>query len=130
MKKLAPFLIFILSIFISLHSCKKENVEDLVKVNNPIETPDSCGAENISFKDFVYPLIDQQCNGCHNANVQSGSINLEGYNNIKVQVDNGKLYGSINHETGFKAMPPTGVKLPECDIRKIKIWIDEGATNN
>jgi mono/diheme cytochrome c family protein len=78
----------------------------------------------------VYPLIQAQCLGCHNNNAQSGSVNLEGHANTKRYADNGRLFGSINHSSGFAAMPPTGQKIRDCDIAKIRAWINAGAPNN
>ena len=42
----------------------------------------------------------------------------------------GKLYGALSWSNGFMAMPQGGSKLPDCNINKIKSWIDAGAANN
>jgi hypothetical protein len=57
-------------------------------------------------------------------------VQLDSYSAVKLQIDNKKLFGSINHDPGFKAMPPTGNKMSECNIFIVKKWIDNGALNN
>jgi hypothetical protein len=67
--------------------------------------------------------------GCHKPGSLGGGIDLSTYNAIKDQVDNGKLYGSVTHSTGYKPMPQGG-KLSDCEITQISNWIDAGALNN
>ncbi|MEZ4774365.1 MAG: c-type cytochrome domain-containing protein [Bacteroidia bacterium] len=75
---------------------------------------------------YVRPIIEAKCLGCHS----SGTINYSTFAGVKATVDNGTLYGSIAHISGFAAMPQGGNKLPECEITLIKMWIDDGAKNN
>lgn len=78
----------------------------------------------------VIPILNNYCNSCHSGSFASGGIRLDGYNYVKVYVDNGKLMGSINWDGGFSPMPKDGSKLSPCNIDKIKTWIDSGAANN
>jgi hypothetical protein len=43
---------------------------------------------------------------------------------------NGKLYGTIQHASGYKAMPQNKPKLSSCEIGWVKKWIDAGEPNN
>jgi hypothetical protein len=43
---------------------------------------------------------------------------------------NGKLFGAVNHSSGYSSMPKNGNKLPQCKIDEIRIWITNGALNN
>lgn len=88
-----------------------------------------CNPNNFMFNANVRPIIQKNCVGCHGGSSPSGGIKLENYFQIKTQVNNGKLEGSINHDVGFSSMPPSG-KLPECQITVIKNWINNGAENN
>jgi hypothetical protein len=89
-----------------------------------------CDNTNVTFALTIEPLIVSKCLGCHNNNVSSGSISLEGYANIKTQADNGNLLGTVSHASGFSAMPKNEPKLPDCQIESIQIWITNGAQND
>lgn len=78
----------------------------------------------------VIPILNTYCNSCHSGTFASGGIRLDGYNYVKIYVDNGKLMGSINWEGGFSPMPKDAGKLSLCNIDKIKTWIDAGAIND
>lgn len=91
-----------------------------------------CDTTNVTYTATVLPIIALRCQGCHTNTNASGGIALANYSQIKATVSNGKLWGSINHAAGYKPMPyPAGnSKMPFCDLRKVKIWIDQGAPNN
>jgi hypothetical protein len=55
---------------------------------------------------------------------------LDTYARVKTVADNGKLMGVITHANGFPQMPKGGNKLSDCNIAKIKKWVDAGAPNN
>jgi len=91
-----------------------------------------CDTTNVTFSGSVMPLISLKCQGCHSGANPGGSVSLTNYAQVKATVTSGTLIGSITHAPGFKPMPePVGsFKLPDCDIRKIQIWIGNGALNN
>lgn len=88
-----------------------------------------CDPNQYAFNANVRPIIQKNCVGCHGGTNPSGGVRLENYFQIKSQADNGKLIGSVEHQTGFSSMPPSG-KLPECQITVLKKWIEDGAQNN
>ncbi len=83
-----------------------------------------------TFDKDVLPLLNVRCNSCHSGSSPSGNIKLDTYAEVMKYVDNGSLMGSINHASGFSAMPKNGSKLSLCEIRKIQTWIDAGAAGN
>lgn len=93
-------------------------------------TNSSCDISNVTFSKDVNPVIQSSCVGCHGATNPRAGISLVSYQLIKDQVDSGRLFGAINHENGFVAMPLNQPKLEQCKIDKINAWIDAGATNN
>lgn len=103
-------------------------------INEGAENTTNCGSAcdttKFSYAAFVSPILQNNCIGCHNSNTANGGVNLNGYSNVKVYADNGKLYGSIAHLTGFKPMPSAGTKLSDCQIRVVQKWIQAGAPNN
>ena len=88
-----------------------------------------CDTTNVTFAGSVKPLIATKCEGCHSVSSPGGGIKLTTYAEIKAQVTNQKLSGSVNHLSGYKPMPyPAGsAKLPQCDLDIIRIWIQQGA---
>lgn len=90
----------------------------------------NCDTTNVTFSAKVAPVIQNKCQGCHSNTLQSGGVNLEGHANIQAYALNGRLYGSISHAAGYKAMPQGQPKMDDCTILIIKKWIDDGAPNN
>jgi hypothetical protein len=88
----------------------------------------------ISFTSQVNPVIQSSCFGCHNPSQLSGGVDLSGYSHILTYAQtlrNGTpvLTGVIRKLSGFQPMPPS-YSLDECTIRKIELWIENGAANN
>lgn len=98
-----------------------QGMKDGIDCNGP------CDSSNVTFSGTINSLLQNSCVGCHSG---SSGTNLVGYANVKAQVDNGKLFCAVNHESGCLPMPQNAAKLSNCKIRQIKIWIDAGAPNN
>jgi len=93
--------------------------------------PDTgCDTDNITYSGTIVPILETTCFICHGAGINTGGITLEGYDNLKKVVDNGRLLGAIRREAGFTPMPQDQPQLPDCTIEKIEIWVDAGALNN
>lgn len=112
-------------------ACSTDNEEELFAERNGILASQGCDADNtaLSFTDCIAPIIQQNCEGCHNAGFASGGVALTNYDEIKVYVDNGRIPIVIDPEDISELMPPTG-KMPDLNITLIKNWIDQGAPNN
>lgn len=104
-------------------SCYYDNEEELYPEN-------TCKTDNMSYTNDVLPILEDNCYSCHNQASNQGGVTLEGYSNLKVYVDNGKLLGVIKHEDGFPAMPQGQPQLGQCQIAKIEGWINQGASDN
>ncbi len=89
-----------------------------------------CVATNVSYSGFVAPLLTTYCVGCHSGGAPSGGIVLNNHAGVQAVALSGKLYGAISWATGFQQMPKGSNKLSQCNIDKIKGWIDDGAPNN
>jgi len=88
-----------------------------------------CDSLNVSFAAHVFPVIQNQCMGCHSGATPQGGIVLTGFTQIADVANNGRLLGAIRHQIGYIAMPP-GSKLDDCKIAIIKKWISDGTPNN
>jgi hypothetical protein len=111
---------------ILLFSCKYNNEQELY----PVDPNTTCDTLNVTYSETVALIMQAQCNGCHSGINPSGGIKTDNYTDIKTLVDNGRLMGSIKHQSGYSPMPKGGQKLSECDIAKIDIWVKSGALNN
>jgi len=94
------------------------------------ENAGQCVTTNVSYSGFVAPLLSTFCVGCHSGGAPSGGISFTSYAGVKAVATSGRLYGAISWSTGFQKMPLGSAQLSQCNIDKIKGWIDEGALNN
>ena len=122
MSNFLKYSVLIFSLFV-LIGCDYDTEEDLF--------PDlKCETENTSYLSDVLPILEMNCIVCHSQSIAEAGIVLEGYDNLKFWVDNGRVQGSIKQEVGFVPMPPLGYELSDCEIDKILSWIEQGAPEN
>ena len=89
-----------------------------------------CDTTLVTFAGTINPMIQQKCLSCHSQAANQGSVNLEGYAQVKTYADNGKLLGTISYAGGFSQMPQNEGQLSACTINQVKAWITKGAMNN
>ena len=126
---LCAIALFFLSVF---NSCTY-NKEKVLYPPKP-----DCDTIAVSFKNTIKPMIDAHCtnSGCHVAGTPIvGNFTLETYKDISreaLDINNGQsvLYGAVAQLALFSPMPKGGTKLIDCDIKKLKAWINQGAKNN
>jgi len=90
----------------------------------------SCDSTVFTYSGAVKPIMDNKCVGCHNPANPGGNIDLSTYTTVRVSALNGKLYGSVSHQTGYSPMPKNSAKLSDCEITQIQKWITAGSLNN
>lgn len=91
-----------------------------------------CDDTVVTFSKTVNTIL-QPCQSCHSNSsaASSGSgIKLQNYADVQSYAASGQLMGTINHTTGYSAMPKGGGKLADCEISQLKKWIDNGTLNN
>lgn len=96
---------------------------DSVKISESIDS--SCDTLNLTYKD-IQPIIEKNCYKCHSGNAPSELFNLETYSQVKEKGEAGKLFGAINHLSGFTPMPRKAPKLQGCELAKLNAWINNG----
>jgi Planctomycete cytochrome C len=115
-------LLFISISSISLNSCKHE--------------VDLTGIPEISFSTDIQLILSGNCtmSGCHGTDAQS-EFSLTTYNDVinngdvsKGNANNSDLY-KVLLEEGEDRMPPTG-PLTDLQIKKVYLWIEQGAKDN
>ena len=89
-----------------------------------------CDTTNITYSGSIAAIMSGNCAtpGCH-VTGGSGTGDFTNYSGVKSQVDNGRLLPSVRRESTSIPMPPTG-SLRDCDIKKLEIWVQQGAPNN
>jgi Planctomycete cytochrome C/WD domain, G-beta repeat len=89
-----------------------------------------------NFNDDVSGIFRSRCNGCHNADMKKGGLNLETYSSMMQGGGSGAavepgdpsaswLFSVVSHaEEPF--MPPNSPKIPDAELDTIKKWIEAG----
>ena len=121
MKKILISSVLLFAITIS--SCYYDVEEELYGTTE-------CQTEDVTYSGAVLPIIEDNCYKCHDAANNFGNVTLEGYDNLKSYVENGKLLGVIRHDAGFSPMPKNEPKMIQCNIEKIEVWVANGALDN
>jgi len=124
-KKITGILALSFLLISSLNSCYYDIEAELYA-----QSGGPCDTTGVTYTNTVVPYLQTQCISCHSTAFASGNIALDSYSAVKTHVNNGKLFGSINHSAGYSPMPQGGNKTNSCTLEKIKAWIDNGAQNN
>lgn len=115
--------VFLLSLLaLSMVACEYENEENLM-------SQVACDTLSVGYSSDIEPIIGERCSSCHVSGNESGIV-LVTYEDVKTIVDAGYLPGVIRHDEGFIPMPKNGSRLDDCSIKKIEIWIQNGAYND
>lgn len=110
-------LFFTAAIFLST-SCEFKNEEELYG--------NVCDTLNMNYGK-VKNIFNNNCSSCHNSGATSKEpIRLDTYNNVKNSINTGLVIKAITHSADITPMPYGGNKLSDCDINKIKAWINNG----
>jgi mono/diheme cytochrome c family protein len=86
----------------------------------------------VTYAAVISPIFDANCRSCHGSTVYQtlgGGNDYSTYQGIKNQSAS-LILGCIQHQPGFDPMPKGGSKIADCDIAKIKAWIEAGQPNN
>ena len=106
-------------------SCSKSSEDTLTT-----PTQQLCDTVNMTYSSDVQPILQANCYSCHGNGIVNGGVSLDDYSNVRDLAEDGELLGVITHAAGYPPMPDNGGKLSDCDINKIKDWINRGASNN
>ncbi len=123
--KLFKSLLLLGLLILFMWACTYTNEEELYGA-----LPDTCDSTNVTYAADILPVLQQNCYSCHQQPVSSGGVNLEGHSRVRTVATSGRLLGAITHASGFSPMPKNAGKLSDCDINKIRRWINQGALDN
>src|SRR6476661_3844288 len=110
------------------YSCSKSNdVQQNNSTGGTTPTP-TCDTVNMRYSVDVLPILQSNCYTCHStANFAISGFNLENFSTLKAFADNGTLIGVITHASGYPPMPQGRAQLSDCNINKIRDWVQRGA---
>lgn len=103
-----------------LSSCYYDNYDDLASDIGV------CDTVSMTYTTDIAPIMTQHCTSCHGGAAPAGNIPLENYNDVKAAALNGSLLGTMDHASGWSAMPKNQPKLDDCTIDKVHAWINQG----
>ena len=89
-----------------------------------------CDTSAVTYSLSVKPILDANCNSCHNTLSAQGGVILDSHTAVKGFADSGQLLGAITHAAGFFPMPKGGSKMNDCNISTIETWVSGGTLNN
>lgn len=116
-----------LALLMALPACYYDNRAKIL-AQNPAE---DCDTTNVTFSTNISPIIKNNCAvaACHNNSSQAAGLNLDQFNDLQKIAQNGLLVTRIT-ATGSSLMPQGGPALPDCQIKKITAWVQDGAPQN
>src|SRR6478672_12655645 len=117
------FAALMLMLAFSVSSCYYDKEEVLY--------PDSiCDTADVRYSTTIQPVLSSNCVSCHGGSTPSAGIKLDTYEGVSIQAANGRLWGAVSHSANFSPMPKNANKLSNCNLAKIKKWLDAGHPNN
>jgi len=122
--RVISYLLIVVLMILSFTSCYYDNEEELYPQSVP------CDTLNVTYSQTIAPIMSSSCNFCHGETAPSGNVITDNYDDLKNIADDGRLWGSVNHESGYSPMPKDRPQLNDCDLTKIKVWLDNGALND
>jgi mono/diheme cytochrome c family protein len=84
-----------------------------------------CAAAGQDFAKTVRPFLDKTCVGCHNAKLQSGSLDLQSPAAIEALDSNPERWERLRQRLVSGEMPPKPLPRPKpADVQAVAKWID------
>src|SRR5215207_9755076 len=117
MKKLCYCLLSLSVCTLLFFACSKKNEEEL-------NGSTTCNSDNMTYAANIKPILQSFCFSCHGNGLSQNGVNFDTYAGVKAVADNGKLVGVISHAPGFPPMPQSAAKLSDCNINRIKDWVN------
>lgn len=116
---------FVFASILTIQSCYYDKAEQVYPI-----TSNTCDTTAITYTTKVQPIIQNYCYSCHAGTASAGAgIVLDNYLAVKAFVPSGSLVNRLITTDPSLLMPKGGPKLSDCDISKIKAWVNAGAPN-
>ena len=81
-----------------------------------------------NYIDDVKPILDNSCatSGCHNSTSKAQGLDYSSYSSTKKNASSNAFMGSMEHRSGYKAMPQGRSKLSNAELEIIYCWTQNG----
>jgi mono/diheme cytochrome c family protein len=77
------------------------------------------------FEKSVRPFLAEHCIGCHNADMKTGGLNLEGYSTVASIIQDRQKWEDVAKKIRSGEMPPKGMPRPkEAETQAVVQWIE------
>jgi hypothetical protein len=98
-------------------SCKKKKI-----------TTYDCTGVTPTYTADVKSILDAHCatSGCHSAASHAKGIDLSSYSSSNNAAGNDNFIGSIQHASGYNAMPQGASQLDDATIKTLSCWVQNG----
>lgn len=114
-------IIIIVVVISSINGCYYDK-EDLVYPKT------SCDTTNITYSKDIQSIVNTNCSSCHTGIATSG-FDFSSYDEFKEHAMDGDVMDRITTNDVTRRMPQGGPKLSDCDINKIRAWINRNYPN-
>jgi hypothetical protein len=120
-----------LAIIIVVAGCLISSLNSCYYDKSDLLYPDTaCDTSAVKYSTSVLPILSSNCISCHGGSTPSAGISLDTYAGVKIQADNGRLWGAVSHSPNYSPMPKNSNQLNTCNLEKIRIWVAAGSPNN
>lgn len=116
------FLSSFVAALLSLQGCYYDNEEYLYPGTA------LCDTTNVTYSGTIAPIMAANCNGCHGSTAPAGGIATDNITALKTNMT--RIWGAVNHASGYKAMPQNMPRLSDCNLSKIGAWKNAGMPDN
>jgi hypothetical protein len=110
--------ILVIGIITFFTQCKKDAIDQF-----------DCSGITPTYTTNVKAILDTRCStsGCHSASKKAAGIDLSNYSSASAESKKGRFLGSIQHKSGYDAMPKGSSKLDDATIKIISCWVQNGS---
>jgi hypothetical protein len=124
MKNLIRFTVFFVLFLFTLSGCYFDKENELYPSNGNCDT-----AGIMTYTTSIAPIMVANCNVCHSTKVNAGGVITDNYDDLYKTVTHNTLWPAVSWTGGIR-MPKGMDQLPDCDLTKIKKWIDADAPHD
>jgi cytochrome c553 len=91
-------------------------------------TYDCTTLTNLTYTTNVKSILDASCatSGCHSASTKAAGRDYSSFASVTALAAKAEFMGSMQHQSGYDAMPKGGSKLSDDKLKTISCWINAG----
>ena len=104
----------VFALVLTLIQCTKDSLDTV-----------TCTGTTPTYAADIKAIMDASCalSGCHNATTKQSGYDLSSYAGTISAAGKTAFLGSIQHKSGYDAMPKGASKLSDANLTKIACWV-------